>query len=140
MSRMYRVLCAYDESPSAERAFDYSVILAKRFEGELHVLTALVPTESPVKGDSAALLEAGKARLAASFARLQEKCDTVGIPAVLAVRVGYPAQVVLHYADELGVHHIVTGRRGISAMQRASMGSVSQRIVLHATALATVVP
>lgn len=139
MSRMYRVLCAYDESPSAERAFDYAVILAKRFEGELHVLNVVPPTET-VKGDPAALLEAGKARLAATFARLQEKCDTVGIPAVLEVRLGYPAQVVLQYADELSVRHIVTGRRGISAMQRASLGSVSQRIVLHATCLATVVP
>lgn len=136
----YRILCAYDESPSAERAFDYAVILAKRFEGELHVLTVVVPSEPQVKGDPAELLEAGKARHAESFARLQEKCDMVGIPAVLVIRAGYPAQVVLHYADELSIRHIVTGRRGISALQRASMGSVSQRIVQHATALATVVP
>jgi nucleotide-binding universal stress UspA family protein len=86
------------------------------------------------------LLDAGKTQFDKSFDQLREKSATLGIDTVLKLCVGYPAQQVLHYAEQQNVHHIVTGRRGISALQRWSMGSVSQRIVLHATSITTVVP
>ena len=33
----YRILCGYDQSNGAEKAFEFAVQLAKKFEGELHV-------------------------------------------------------------------------------------------------------
>ena len=136
----YRILCAYDGSPSADRAFDFGARLAKRFEGELHVLTVVAPVEPPVQCEIDALLAASRERFASSFAQLERRDTALGVDLVFEVCVGYAAQQVLHYAEQMDVHHIVTGRRGISAMERWTMGSVSQKIVLHATSVVTVVP
>lgn len=137
----YRVLCAYDGSPSADRAFDFGARLAKRFEGgELHVVTVVAPAEPPVQCEIDALLVASREKFGSTFGQLQRRDTAQGVQLVFKVCVGYAAQQVLHYAEQMDVHHIVTGRRGISAMERWTMGSVSQKIVLHAISVVTVVP
>lgn len=114
--------------------------MAKRFEGELHVLTVVPPAEPPVQSEIDALLVKSREKFSSTFGQLERRDTAQGVALVFEVCIGYPAQQVLHYAEQMDVHHIVTGRRGISAMERWTMGSVSQKIVLHATSTVTVVP
>jgi nucleotide-binding universal stress UspA family protein len=48
------------------------------------------------------------------------------------VRVGLPAPEIVGLADELGVGLVVLGSRGLGALKRAVMGSVSDSVVRHA--------
>jgi nucleotide-binding universal stress UspA family protein len=56
-----------------------------------------------------------------------------GIDVEAVVAVGNPAEEILNAAEAGGVELIVMGRRGRNAIARFVMGSVSDRVVRHAT-------
>ena len=135
----YRILCGYDQSHGSEKAYEYAVQLAKRFEGELFVVAVFQPSDAARGVKSDALLESARERFGAGFAQLQAKAADAGVAVTLEVSVGYPAQQVLKKAEQLRADHIVVGQRGTNAFQRQTTGSVSLRIVSHGGASVTVV-
>ena len=135
----YQVLCAYDGSPSAEKAFDFSVTLAKAFNGELHVLAVVQPPEPAEDVETEALLESGQDRFDEDFERLKARAAASGVKGGFDVSVGHPAEQILFHADHLHIDHIVLGHRGKNAFKRWLMGSVSQRVISYASSLVTVV-
>lgn len=52
---------------------------------------------------------------------------------------GDPAQAVLDYAEKMSSPMIIVGRRGLSRFSELLLGSVSQRLVHHASCPVTVV-
>ena len=48
------------------------------------------------------------------------------------LRLGRPAEEIVALSEELGAGVIVVGSRGMSALRRALMGSVSDSVVRHA--------
>ena len=136
----YLVLCAYDGSAAADRAFDFAAILALRFQGSVHTLAVAQPTDGMSGRDTKALFEAGMMRFQPKFERLRLKGAGAGVEQKFELCLGYPPHQILHRAGELQVDHIVIGHQGKSAMQRWELGSVAQRIVMHASVLVTVVP
>lgn len=55
------------------------------------------------------------------------------------VRVGRPAQSIVEYADDADVDQIVIGSHGRSGLSRLLRGSVSERVLRHASVPVTVV-
>lgn len=135
----YKVLCAYDGSASADKAFDFSMALAQAFRGELHVLAVVQPLEPAEDIETEALLESGQERFEEHFASLRTRAAARAVPASFEVSVGHPAEQILYRADELQIDHIVMGYRGKNAFKRWLMGSVSQRVISYANSLVTVV-
>jgi nucleotide-binding universal stress UspA family protein len=135
----YRVLCAYDGSGAADKAFDFAVTLARRFEGELHVLAVVQPPEPADDIETEALLESGQERFSKHFERLRAQVRVAGIKENFEISVGHPAQQILYHAEQLNVDHIVLGHRGKNTFQRWLMGSVSQRVISYAASAVTVV-
>jgi nucleotide-binding universal stress UspA family protein len=135
----YRILCGYDQSSGAEKAYDFALKLAKSFGGELHVLGVHQPAEAARGVKDEALLESAREHFKASFELLKEIAAVAGVEVNLAVSVGYPAQQILKKAEQLGVAHIVVGQRGKNASGHSAMGSVSRRIVSHGEGTVTVV-
>jgi nucleotide-binding universal stress UspA family protein len=135
----YRILCAYDQSAGADKAFDFALQLAKRFDGELHVLAVFEPAEASRGVRAEALLETAEGQFSADLDRLRSKGIEAGLELTTAVSVGYPAQQILKKAEELRADHIVVGQRGKNAFERRAMGSVSLRIVSHGAGTVTVV-
>ncbi|MEM4422438.1 universal stress protein, partial [Pyrobaculum sp.] len=72
-----------------------------------------------------------KAQKIASEAAEALKSQGVALEEV-AVRSGTPATEILNYAEEKGVDLIVMGSRGLSALQRLVLGSVSQAVASRA--------
>jgi nucleotide-binding universal stress UspA family protein len=137
-----RILLATDGSEEAELAARTAVDLAGKTGSELHVVHVLVmPPETlhdPV-GTAAAREDferRGRARLDELVGRLEASGGAVG---GAHFRVGSPATEIVAQAEETGAGLVVLGSRGLGAMSRALMGSVSDSVVRHAPCPALVV-
>jgi nucleotide-binding universal stress UspA family protein len=135
----YRILCAYDQSAGAEKAFSFAIEQAKRVPGELHVLGVFEPAEASRGIKHEALAQTARQHFADSFEQLRAKAGAAGVVLACTVALGSPAAEILKKAVELGADHIVVGKRGKNSHERSMLGSVSQRIVAHAAVSVTVV-
>lgn len=136
----HRILCAYDESAAAERAFELALKLAGHFASELHVLSVLQPAEDATGVRPDVLRRSAEATFAPAFARLRATADAVGCPVSCVAAIGFPWQQVLSHAEQIHADHIVMGHRGRNGFQHATVGSVSQKVVARAAVPVTVVP
>jgi nucleotide-binding universal stress UspA family protein len=125
------VLFAYDGSLFSKRALRY----AKRFGSDARVtVIAVVPVliEAPRTEQSAAPehgAREAKRQLDEAKAILAED----GVEAEFIQAVGNPAAEIITAAEERDADLIVVGHRGRSAISRFIEGSVSDRVVRHAT-------
>jgi nucleotide-binding universal stress UspA family protein len=128
---MMRVLFAYDGSPYAKRALHYGA----RFGGDV---SALVISVSPV------LIEAPHTEQSVDpqhpseevQRQLEEARELLAADGVQAETIhafGNPPAEIIHAAERTDADLIVMGQRGRSAISRFIDGSVSDRVVRHAT-------
>jgi nucleotide-binding universal stress UspA family protein len=127
-----RVLFAYDGSPFAKRALRYGAHLGPDLE-------ATVITVSPVliegprtehSTDPARDAQEGRQQLEEARRLLAE----IAVEADVVHTFGNPAAEILGAAEERGADLIVLGQRGRSAIARFVDGSVTDRVVRHASA------
>jgi nucleotide-binding universal stress UspA family protein len=128
------ILLATDGSEEAELAARTAADLATKTGSELHVVHVLVlPPETlhdPFGTDAREEFEKrGRARLDELVGRLEASGGEV---AGAHFSVGSPAAEIVAQAEELGAGLVVMGSRGLGAMRRALMGSVSDSVVRHA--------
>ncbi|MDQ5819607.1 MAG: universal stress protein [Actinomycetota bacterium] len=131
-----KILLATDGSEQAELAARTATDLAGKTSSELHVVhVPVLPPEAlhvPLILGTAALEELerrGRARLDELVGRLEASGGAVG---GAHFRVGSPAAEIVAQAEELGAGLVVLGSRGLGAMRRVLMGSVSDSVVRHA--------
>lgn len=134
---MYRILCAYDQSTGADKAFDFALALAKRMRAAVLVLAVFEPAEASRGVKSEAVLQTARHQFASSFELLGDKARAAGVELDTEVAVGSPAQQILKRAEELRADHIIVGQRGKTS--RSAVGSVSLRVVTHSLGTVTVV-
>jgi nucleotide-binding universal stress UspA family protein len=129
-----KVLVGYDGSPQADRAIDWAASIASGAPGsEVAVIGVLVTLDAaPAIADALDPHDSAakhRAELDRAVARLKAK----GVAAEPLLKAGKPAEEILDAADEGQFDVIVIGSRGKSAAARFLMGSVSERVVRHAT-------
>jgi len=134
-----RILCAYDGSATAEKAFDYALALAAAFGGRLSVLAVAQPPESAEVMETETLVDSMRAHFMTLFESLRMRAEGTPVSPEFEVTVGHPAEQILFHADALGADHIVIGHRGKSRIERWLMGSISKRIIAYAACNVTVV-
>lgn len=127
-----RILLATDGSPDAGRAAQTAVELCHRTGSELHLVhvgeylpTYLAQTEE----EPAQLREAASRLLEAEARKVSEAGAAV---AGTHLRLGRPAEEIVAVSEEMGAGVIIVGSRGLGALRRALMGSVSDSVVRHA--------
>jgi nucleotide-binding universal stress UspA family protein len=133
------ILLATDGSDEAALATQAAAELSKATGSEVHVAYVL-PTEAELIGPHAyrdeirESLIAGAERDSRSF--LEEQAERVrsegGKVAETHLRAGRPDKEIVRLARVLGVGTIMVGSRGIGAVERMLMGSVSESVVRHA--------
>jgi nucleotide-binding universal stress UspA family protein len=135
-----KVLLATDGSGEAELASRTAIDLAGKTGSELYVVHVLVlPPEildHPLSFDlgfDTGVWEELERRGRARFDELVGRLEASG-GAVRGAhfRVGSPAAEIVAQAEELGAGLVVLGSRGLGAMRRTLMGSVSDSVVRHA--------
>jgi nucleotide-binding universal stress UspA family protein len=134
-----KILLATDGSDEASLAAQAATELSKETGSEVHLVYVL-PTPAQMIGHhlySDELRESligGAERDAETF--LKEQAEQIGSDggkvAETHLRSGDPDKEILRTAESLGVGLIVIGSRGLGAVSRMLIGSVSDSIVRHA--------
>ena len=127
-----RVLLATDGSSEASLAAQSAIELCEKTGSELHVVhvgeylsTFYAYTEeepAELRDNAQRLLDEEVDRIQAEGGRIAEA----------HLRLGRPAEQIVTLSEELGVGIIVVGSRGLGALRRAVLGSVSESVVRHA--------
>ena len=127
-----RVLLATDGSPDATLAAQSAVELCERTGSELHVVHVgeYLPTYYAYTEEEPTELQHNAQQL------LEEQTQRIeaagGQVAQAHLLLGRPAEQIVNLSEELGVGVIVIGSRGLSALRRVLLGSVSESVVRHA--------
>jgi len=141
---MKPVLLATDGSPTAEKATETAIELAKVLDSELVVVTvwsipypAVGFSPAPITADMARPLEEDARKIAfAAAARAEE----AGVETRTSVLRGFPSEEICLAADTYDPRLVVIGSHGWGAVKRAVFGSVSTAVLHHAKCPVLVVP
>ena len=133
------ILLATDGSEEGKMATQAATELSRETGSEVHLVYVL-PTPAQLIGhhlytdEVRESLIGGAERDAETF--LKEQAEQIGSDggkvAETHLRSGDPDKEILRTAESLGVGLIVVGSRGLGAVSRALMGSVSDSVVRHA--------
>ena len=134
-----KILVATDGSEEARQATQAAAELSKETGSEVHV-TYVLPSPNELRGHhlySKEVMnsvleraeEEGRSFLEEEAERLRSSGGKV---AETHLRAGDPDKEIVKLSEELDVGTIVIGSRGLGALRRALMGSVSESVVRHA--------
>ena len=129
-----RILVAVDGSASAKKAFEKSIYLAQRCSAKLDVIHVVL--DSTYGGDSAAtfdLIEGLKERGAKLLEQCKSEAARNNVPVETLLELGDYAQVIIDIANKNNYDLIIMGSRGLSAFKELLLGSVSFKVMHHAS-------
>ena len=142
MKKLSKILLAYDGSDASRNALEQSVRLIRASEGA--ELLICVVTQMPEVGvemisinEAMGLSEDISLQIASEAGKTLE---SKGVRARTVTRKGVPYKEVIELAEEEGADLIITGRRGMTGLERMLMGSVTSRIIGHTDRDVLVVP
>jgi nucleotide-binding universal stress UspA family protein len=134
-----KILLATDGSEEARLAAQVAAELSKETGSEVHVAYVL-PSPTELRGHHLYSQEVMRSVLeqaeeeANSF--LEEQAEQVresgGKVAETHLRAGRPDKEIVQLSEDLDVGTIVVGSRGLGAISRTLMGSVSESVIRHA--------
>merc|ERR1711868_96845 len=144
-----KVLVPFDKSDHSMKAFDFYLDNLYR-EGDSVLFVHCVHTPhvhvkhqvgheldmDHVKEKLMKAVEEGKV----IYQRYEEKCTAKEIPCDKVFHSGNPGQVICDISTEKHADLIVMGSRGLNALRRTFLGSVSEYVLHHAHVPTTVVP
>ncbi len=127
------ILVPIDGSEGSRNALMAAVELAQALDGRLTILE--VVEEETTLSEVRDLVPAGEDRteyIARKRFEAVADAQSHGVPWTRRVAEGAPAKTICRIALELGTDLIVMGSRGLGAVDRALVGSVSDQVVHHA--------
>ncbi|MFQ6075693.1 MAG: universal stress protein [Candidatus Bathyarchaeia archaeon] len=129
------ILVPVDGSENSKRALGYAIDLARRYSAKLTIIhvvplaTAIVTGPEVLAVDvSRQLEESGKNILSSAI----EVVKNAGLEACSRMVQGRPGNEIVEVAKEEGIDLIVIGRRGLGAVARFFLGSVTDHVVHNA--------
>jgi nucleotide-binding universal stress UspA family protein len=137
MLKIKRILCPTDFSDFSERAFAYSLSLARQYKAELYLLHVVRPViigypeyaiPDSVSEFYGELSEYAEEQLR-EFAKVHSEG---GVNPRVVVEEGVATESILHFARENSIDMIVMGTHGRRGFQRLTLGSVTDRVMRRA--------
>lgn len=133
---MQKVVLAFDGSDGSKKALEWTIPFIKQNGGELHIVSVFEPLVTMAIEAAGTLLEIDEARRA-SLDKLEVLSDTLtaehGIHVKTVVLEGYPADVLIHYANKQKAAMLICGTRGYGGFGALLLGSVAHKLVTYAT-------
>ena len=134
-----KVLLAIDGSEEAALAAEAATELSKETGSEVHV-TYVLPRPEDLIGHHwyaaevrESVLEQARSEAQQFLEGRAEQLRSEGAKVAEAhLRTGEPDKEIIRLSEEIGATLIVMGSRGLGAVRRALMGSVSDSVVRHA--------
>lgn len=139
-ARYRRILIATDGSDTALEAARHAIQLAQWSGAELFALSVVDAPDARRLGLYAReALTALRREAQAAVSAVVERAAAQGIVAQPLVVDGDPRRSVIEQAGAIGADLIVIGARGVSAIERLLLGSVSEQVVRYSKAPVLVV-
>lgn len=139
------VLVPIDESDPSDKALDY--VFSRHAEDEITVVHVVDLTELMTYGgieagmmaDFGGLREQQQSRAEELVEAARERALAEGLDVHTEVLVGRPERIIVEYADDHGVDHIVIGSHGRSGASRVLLGSVAEAVARRSSVPVTIV-
>lgn len=129
---MKKILVAYDGSEPADKAFEWAVDLALKYQASLHVVAIARPPDVGDDVETEAAIENAQRHYQSVLGRLQHRGRAQDVHAKYSVVVGHPAEKIITQAERDEADLIVIGHRGKSMLERLRLGSVSKQVLHYA--------
>lgn len=138
-----RMVACIDFSDHAGRAFDEAVALARDEGAALTLLHVVVPGLPPAPGLAAKnakeLSDKELAEVVRGHLRQHYLPRAQGVEVKIALRRGHPSEEILGHLADHPADLVVLGSQGLSAVKRALLGSVAERVARKASCSCLVV-
>ncbi|HEX2863246.1 MAG TPA: universal stress protein [Deinococcales bacterium] len=136
-----KVLVGFDGSGASRKALEVALDLAGRCQAKVTAVQVVrIPDYLEVVEDVDTAVEEGEASLSEARGWLQAAAERSQLAVDVRTVVGHPAETITRLVEDEGFDLVVLGRRGLSAVQRWMLGSVSDKVVRHAPCAVLVVP
>lgn len=134
-----RILVAVDGSPQSDAALAF--VADEWGDADVVLLTVVDPTGAGFRKAAFATsgeewYERAKTRAEAIFERAREQ---LGRDVPGEIEVGQPSKVIVSFAEEADVDHLVVGSHGREGVSRVLLGSVAEAVVRRSPVPVTVV-
>jgi nucleotide-binding universal stress UspA family protein len=139
-AEMKPVMLATDGSPTAEKATDTAIELARLLDTKLEIVSvwdvAYVGCSTmgfapiPMNGE---LAELGEAEAAKAIAEAEARAEAAGVETRSTVLRGFAVEAICDAALKFDPQFLVVGSHGWGAVRLAFFGSVSTGVLHHAT-------
>lgn len=125
-----QLLIPTDGSHAAERALNHGIDLAAQNDARVHVLAvAETNSISSFESISGTTVDSIRAETESMVNDAAGRVESAGVDVVAETREGRPAEVIVDYAAEHDIDLIVMGTHGRQGVERAMLGSVTERVV-----------
>jgi nucleotide-binding universal stress UspA family protein len=127
------LLVAVDGSESAKKAFEKSIYLAQKCSSKIDLVHVV---QCELGGDSAntfEIIDELKNQATKMLEEYKNQAAKNNISVQIMVTQGDPAKVIIELAKAKSYDLIIMGTRGRTAFQELLIGSVSQKVMHHAS-------
>lgn len=135
-----RILVPFDGSDASKAALERA--LEENPDAEITVLNVLDSTnraESGVQANAAETLnDAQREEAEELFTQAEDRAADSGMTIHTAVEVGTPGEVIVEYAQENDIDHIIMGSHGRSGLSRIVVGSVAETVIRNSPLTVTI--
>ncbi len=137
---MYRAIgVGTDGSDTAAKAVAAAADVARRFEADLHVVSAFAPVsrqrlreEGQQAPHDIEWMVNPREDVDATLEAASDQIAEAGLSVSSHAREGDPADAILDVAEEIGADLIVVGNKGMTGAKRFLLGSVPNKVSHHA--------
>lgn len=135
-----KIAVAVDGSDNALRAAEHAIMLAQ-YLPEAHLEIINVADFSKAK-DERLLTQSPESLSLSREKKIQpvlKLAESVGVEIEITMLKGNPSNEIIKYVEENAIEQLVIGSRGLSTFQEMLLGSVSHKVMKHASCPVTIV-
>ena len=135
-----KIAVAVDGSDNALRAANHAIMLAQYLPGA-HLEIIYVADYNKAK-DERLLAQSPESLSLSREQKIQpvlKLAKSVGVEIEITMLKGNPSQEIIKYVKEHKIDQLVIGSRGLNTFQEMVLGSVSHKVMKHATCPVTIV-
>jgi nucleotide-binding universal stress UspA family protein len=129
------IMVPYDKSEPANRAFEFAIDLAKKYNSSISIVACVIPQVpmDPNFGTAYAdTLKLMRQDAASTISKLESRLKELKISAKAEVLMGVSiTDELLSYAESHKVDLIVMGSRGLGGFKKMLLGSVASGVSQH---------
>ncbi len=129
-----RILVAVDGSQQSQKAFDFAMSLAKKYNSILTVISVIKLPDYIERTEKIRSIEQDLTR---QFTRLHEDLAeagrTNGVEVISVIEFGHPADKVIEFANNGNFDLVILGSKGQSKVERFHLGATSDKVSHHCT-------